>query len=89
MNDTTREVGGALGIAVFGSIVNSLYRSSLDLGGLTAGLGRREIKDSVAARPTRSARRGRRRAVIERRQRVTHVRPDGDHLRATIAVRPP
>ena len=42
MNDTTREVGGALGIAVFGSIVNSLYRANLDLGGLdAAGLGRR------------------------------------------------
>jgi EmrB/QacA subfamily drug resistance transporter len=34
MNDTTREVGGALGIAVFGSIVNSGYRSAIDVGGL-------------------------------------------------------
>ena len=30
VNDTTREVGGALGIAVFGSIVNSVYRSEID-----------------------------------------------------------
>jgi MFS transporter, DHA2 family, integral membrane protein len=34
MNDTTREVGGALGIAVFGSIVNSGYRAAMDVGGL-------------------------------------------------------
>ena len=34
VNDTTRELGGALGIAIFGTIVSSLYRSRLDLGGL-------------------------------------------------------
>ena len=48
MNDTTREVGGALGIAVFGSIVNSLYRANLDLGGLELpASAAAEIKDSV------------------------------------------
>ena len=30
VNDTTREVGGALGIAVLGSIANSVYRSDVD-----------------------------------------------------------
>jgi DHA2 family multidrug resistance protein-like MFS transporter len=30
VNDTTREVGGALGIAVLGSIANSTYRSEID-----------------------------------------------------------
>lgn len=30
VNDTTREVGGALGIAVLGSIANSAYRSDID-----------------------------------------------------------
>jgi hypothetical protein len=34
VNDTTREVGGALGIAVLGSIASAVYRSSVDLGGL-------------------------------------------------------
>jgi EmrB/QacA subfamily drug resistance transporter len=34
VNDTTRELGGALGIAVFGSLASSLYRSNVDLGGL-------------------------------------------------------
>jgi uncharacterized membrane protein YdjX (TVP38/TMEM64 family) len=30
VNDTTREVGGALGIAVLGSIANSTYRNEID-----------------------------------------------------------
>jgi DHA2 family multidrug resistance protein-like MFS transporter len=34
MNDTTREVGGALGIAVFGTIANTAYRSMVDFAGL-------------------------------------------------------
>ncbi len=42
MNDTTREVGGALGIAVFGSIVNSGYRAAMDVGGLDLPAGAAE-----------------------------------------------
>ena len=34
INDTTREVGGALGIAILGSITNAAYRSAVDLQGL-------------------------------------------------------
>ena len=34
VNDTTREVGGALGIAVLGSIVTAAYRSRLDVSDL-------------------------------------------------------
>jgi len=34
INDTTREVGGALGIAVLGSLSSALYRSAVDLNGL-------------------------------------------------------
>ncbi|HEX2043381.1 MAG TPA: DHA2 family efflux MFS transporter permease subunit [Acidimicrobiales bacterium] len=34
INDTTREVGGALGIAVLGSISNAAYKAAVDLGGL-------------------------------------------------------
>ena len=41
VNDTTRELGGALGIAVLGTIVSSLYRSRLDLGGLALPAGAR------------------------------------------------
>lgn len=35
VNDTTREVGGALGIALLGSISSAVYRSSVDLSGLS------------------------------------------------------
>ncbi len=35
VNDTTREVGGALGIAVLGSLASAVYRSSVDLDGLS------------------------------------------------------
>jgi hypothetical protein len=34
VNDTTRELGGALGIAILGSIANSAFRSGIDLSGL-------------------------------------------------------
>ncbi len=34
LNDTTREVGGALGIAIFGSASSALYRSAIDVRGL-------------------------------------------------------
>jgi EmrB/QacA subfamily drug resistance transporter len=37
LNDTTRELGGALGIAILGSIANSAYRASVDLSGLGLG----------------------------------------------------
>jgi MFS family permease len=38
LNDLSREVGGALGIAVVGSIVTAVYRASLSLTGVPAGL---------------------------------------------------
>ena len=38
LNDLSREVGGALGIAVIGSMVTAVYRSNLHLGGVPAGL---------------------------------------------------
>lgn len=34
VNDTTRELGGALGIALLGSIANTAYRSGIDLDGV-------------------------------------------------------
>ena len=34
VNDTTRELGGALGIALLGSIANTAYRSGIDLSGV-------------------------------------------------------
>jgi EmrB/QacA subfamily drug resistance transporter len=38
LNDLSREVGGALGIAVIGSVVTAVYRGNLDLAGVPAGL---------------------------------------------------
>jgi hypothetical protein len=50
VNDTTRELGGALGIAIFGSIVNAAYRSGIDLSGVGLGSGaRHQGEDSIGA----------------------------------------
>ena len=50
VNDTTREVGGALGIAVLGSISSAVYRSSIELDGLPLPPGVREgAEESVGA----------------------------------------
>jgi len=38
LNDLSREVGGALGIAVIGSVVTAVYRGNLHLSGVPAGL---------------------------------------------------
>jgi EmrB/QacA subfamily drug resistance transporter len=47
MNDLSREVGGALGIAVLGSILTGVYRSHLTLPGASAAL-LAQAKDSFA-----------------------------------------
>ena len=50
VNDTTRELGGALGIALLGSIANTAYRASVHLSGigLPPGL-RAQGEDSIGA----------------------------------------
>ena len=49
VNDTVREVGGALGVAVIGSLVSGAYRSHLHLGaGVPAGVAR-AARSSIAA----------------------------------------
>lgn len=50
MNDTTREVGGALGVAILGSILASTYASTVApaLDGLSGGLAR-AARDSIGA----------------------------------------
>jgi MFS transporter, DHA2 family, integral membrane protein len=57
VNDTTRELGGALGIALMGTIVNTAYRSSIDLDGVRLPAGSRAAAeesigaaDSIASR---------------------------------------
>ncbi len=50
VNDTTRELGGALGIALLGSIANTAYRSSVDLDGLPLPAEARELAgESIGA----------------------------------------
>lgn len=62
MNDVAREVGGALGIAVLGSVLSNGYRSALDLNGAPAPVAA-AARESVAAatgfpEPIRSMARG-------------------------------
>jgi EmrB/QacA subfamily drug resistance transporter len=50
VNDTTRELGGALGIAILGSIVNSAYRAGVNLSGLGLGAAaRHQGEESIGA----------------------------------------
>jgi EmrB/QacA subfamily drug resistance transporter len=50
VNDTTRELGGALGIAVSGSLASAAYRGSIDLGGLgLPASAAAQAEDSVGA----------------------------------------
>ena len=42
INDTTRELGGALGIALLGSVANSAYRSAVELDGVPLPAAARE-----------------------------------------------
>jgi MFS family permease len=47
MNDLSREVGGALGIAVLGSIMTAIYRNHLSLPGVPAAVAGK-ARDSLA-----------------------------------------
>jgi DHA2 family multidrug resistance protein-like MFS transporter len=50
VNDTTRELGGALGIALLGSIANSAYRSGINLSGIRLPAGTRAAaRESIGA----------------------------------------
>jgi DHA2 family multidrug resistance protein-like MFS transporter len=61
VNDTTRELGGALGIAILGSIANGAYRGAVELRGLGLGdAARRHAEESIgtAAQVASDAARG-------------------------------
>ena len=74
VNDTTREVGGALGIAVMGSLVTSAYQSTMHAtvqpAAGRAGLGRQQLGGRGAGRRPRPAWAGRRRGWPRRRRRA-------------------
>ncbi len=50
VNDVSRELGGALGIAVLGSVFNAAYRSSMADADRGAAAGRRRPRPRVARR---------------------------------------
>ena len=50
VNDTTRELGGALGIAILGSIANASYRAHINLSGLGLAANPQSLgQDSIGA----------------------------------------
>lgn len=49
VNDTTREVGGALGIAVVGSVLASVYRSNFHAADVLAEPARSMARDNIGA----------------------------------------
>jgi EmrB/QacA subfamily drug resistance transporter len=55
MNDTTRELGGALGIAILGSIATSAYRSAIDVVGLGLGGGEQRLAEESIGNAARVA----------------------------------
>jgi DHA2 family multidrug resistance protein-like MFS transporter len=66
VNDTTRELGGALGIAVLGSIVASAYRSNVDVSNLppeAAEAARESVGAAIGVSGTLDAEAGR--ALVE------------------------
>ena len=79
VNDTTRELGGAIGIAVVGTIVNSIYRSKLD----TVLCGAAGVRRRCGPRQRRQGARGGAGSGRSGRGRrgVGHVDPRGVRLR--------
>ena len=72
INDTTRQVGGALGVAVMGSVAAAGYRSDLVAPGAVGGLGRPRLAQHRGAdRPLAGNRRGH----ASRRRRAARVHP--------------
>jgi hypothetical protein len=55
VNDTTRELGGALGIAILGSIATTAYRSSIDVAGLGLGGSEQHLAEESIGTATRVA----------------------------------
>jgi EmrB/QacA subfamily drug resistance transporter len=78
VNDVTREVGGALGIAVAGSIVSSVYRSNTGFADRITDAGARELAGESVGRAVGVAARGLRDGVITQEQHDALVRAAGD-----------
>jgi EmrB/QacA subfamily drug resistance transporter len=87
VNDTVREVGGALGVAVVGSLVSACYRSGLVVTGLAPALAR-AARSSIAAADqvaTAAGPAGTRLAAAAHQAFTTAMR-DGLEVAAAVAV---
>ena len=85
VNDTTREVGGALGIAVLGSVASAVYRSTVDFGGLDLPAPVREAAtESVGAATFAAAQAGRGGAELAARAGTAFT--DAFNLASTVAA---
>ncbi len=85
VNDTTREVGGALGIAVLGSIASAAYRSTVDLNWLSLPAPVREAAtESVGAATVIAEQAGRGGAELAARAGAAFT--DAFNLTSTVAA---
>jgi EmrB/QacA subfamily drug resistance transporter len=87
VNDVSRELGGALGIAVLGSVMNSAYRSGVD--GTTAGLpptAREHVTASLAGAQQVGAQLGQAGQALIGRAQVAYLDGFGNALIAGAAV---
>jgi EmrB/QacA subfamily drug resistance transporter len=78
VNDVTREVGGALGIAVVGSIVSTLYRANTGFAEQIPDPAARELAEESVGRAVGVATRGLREGLITPEQHDALVRAAGD-----------
>jgi MFS transporter, DHA2 family, multidrug resistance protein len=84
VNDTTRELGGALGIAILGSIANSAYRGAINLTG--AGLGasaRGQAEESIGSAAQVASHAGRSGVI---RDRAADAFADAFHLTSYVSI---
>lgn len=87
VNDTVREVGGALGVAVVGSLVSASYRSGLGVTGLAPALAR-AARSSVAAADQVAAAAGPAgaRLAVAAHQAFTTAMSSGLEVAAAVAI---
>ncbi len=72
VNDTTRELGGALGVAVLGSLIASLYRADLPASAQAASTSLGAGLEAAAKLPAPAGARARARGAARVRPRVRH-----------------
>jgi hypothetical protein len=84
VNDTTRELGGALGIAILGSIANSAYRGGINLAGLGLGAHARAQGEESIGSAAQIATHAARSAVV--RDRAASAFADAFHVTSYVSI---